>query len=670
MRGEPTVVSADAAMPSEQGDGGRPITRRSLLKGGLSSGILLALGVWGIPKAFAGVGGGGWGNNWGTAYVGSSFGYDGGWGYSRDGRVWLSVSSNCSVPRMSELLCEISVTSYYANGGVWSPTWYTDYADTHVDSYIRNDAGTWLSSASGFFDTTYDSNGYHGPYVTNTHTVRRESWDWWAWAGVRAWCDSNDSAYGIDTRAEGTQLVPHHTLNDDKSWRGRIFTMSPRCSPNLVLDVGAGKTDNGSTLAFWAPTDRTNQLWTACSNGGDPDLTVLEPMHLTTNMAIDQGTANPWGSGEMTHLWGYHGGTNQLLWLHAIGNGYHYPVFQHSGMALNCAGAGKADGTAATQQNCFQYNGGTADTASNFLLTEVTFRERSAGAMTLSGTSERGRVLTPANPNDKCLPYNYPGTSGMFYKYAWYRGSASGARTETVRAASETAAYTVQEADEGLWLTCVVEAWARFWNIRYKGEVVLPSTFVPSTQAAVRFFADGEKDPCYTVKTRAKDPFTVPQAATVAATKPDCSGLDGWYTDASFTKKFVDGTAVSADTDLYARNRVSVTYDFTSRSKSFLSAHAFYADSSLVGSVDVPTLTPAAEDTWYGKELVFAKPSPPTLYYDTQVRVLSVGFGRAYLTPDAVDKGFAKAKVTRNTTVYLDWNIPAYDGVMNINRTQ
>ena len=122
----------DAVQPRD-----RAIARRRFLGLGGAAALSLLL----APRlAWGGVGGGSWGSAGATAHPGSHFGYDGGWGYSSNGKVWLAVSCNATVGRMTELFLEVSVTSYYANGGVWSPTWFTDYPDTHVDSFVRNGA--------------------------------------------------------------------------------------------------------------------------------------------------------------------------------------------------------------------------------------------------------------------------------------------------------------------------------------------------------------------------------------------------------------------------------------------------------------------------------------------------------------------------------------------------
>lgn len=612
-----------------------------------------------VTKAFAGVGGGGWGNNWGTAFIGSGFGCDGDWGYSSDGNVWLSVSANCSVTRMSELLVEMSVTSYYANAGVWSPTWYTDYADTHVDSYIRNEGGTWVSSTSGFYDTIYDSWDYHGPYVTDIHTVRREAWDWWAIAGVRAWCDSPDSAYGINTTAEAAQLMPHHTLNDDKSWRNRIFTITPRCSPNLRLDVSGGSTGFGANINFWESTDTTNQCWTAC--GGTDNLTVIEPVHINSNMCLDN-PGNQWGNGDNVYLGDWHGGYNECIWLHDIGNGYHYPVFHHSGMALDCAGASTTNGTNAQIHNSYMHSGSSGNAACNYKLEEVTFRERSAGDTTITGTPEAGCALTPADPNATCLPYNYPSTSGMFYKYTWYRGSTKGAKENVVQAESETAHYTVQQSDEDKWLTCVVSAYTRYWGIKYKGEVTYESLYIPNPYITITYYADDSTQPVHSEQTRKGTPYSVNIAATNKGTKPDCAGFDGWYTDKTYKTKYVDKTALSTDLNLYARNKITLEYATASNAFILTAGITFFSDEACSVPLDLTKLYPAKATYFYGSTIVFTANSP--IYYLDMDNVRSVSrIPGAYPSNPALGTALLRAKLTRNTIMYCNWQADTYDGV-------
>lgn len=647
------------------------ISRRTFIKIGAVTAVAAGLGMW-SRYAYAGVGGGGWGNNGGTASVGSHFGEDGGWAYSYDGCVWLSVSSNATVTRMSELLTEIEVSAYYANAGIWNPTWYTDFPDTHVETYISN-GSAWVASAYQFCDTTYDSWGYHGPYLTHAHTVRRESGDWWSYAGVHAWCNAADNANGINAWAQGQQLIPHHNLNDDKSWRNKIFTMTPRCSPNLRLDVAAGQTGNGSNIFFWEPLDTTNQCWIAC--GGPYGLTTIEPAHVDTNMCVDSGDTAPWSQGTSVHLWSYVGGTNQALWLHNKGDGYHYPVFHHSGFAMSCSGAGSANGTNAIHHNAFMNNGGASDLACNYKLEEAVFRERAEGAMTVSGTPKPGETLTLANPNEKCIPYNYPGTNGMLYKYTWYRGATKGAKTTVVQAESETSSYTVTAADEGKYLTAVVSAYSRFWGIKYKGEVQLPSILVPDPSVTVSYIVDGGMDACFSEKIRKGSAYNVNTAANEAAAKVGCSGLDGWYTDKLYTKKFENGTVVNEDLALYSRNSLNVEYGYTRQTKDLLSAHQFYKDKAFNAPYDTLALEgiPPKASYWYGDTLNLPAFAYGSLYCKTNLigkEILAIPFEGYWLNDDqsGVPKGAnTKIALKGSIKIHVGFGLVTGDGIKNIN---
>ena len=671
--------------------GGRPrrrgISRRAFLGLGGTAALTLLL----APRlAWGGVGGGSWGNAGGTAYPGSHFGYDGGWGYSSNGKVWLAVSSNATIGRMTELFVEIAVTSYYANGGAWSPTWFTDYPDTHVDSFVRNEAGVWLSSTSGFYDTTYDSAWFQGPYATHRLRVRREVWDWWSWAGVRAWCDSPDSANGINTTAEASQLIPHHSLVDDRSWQGKIVTLRPEAAPHLRLDASGGGTVNGTNMLAWSASDYTNQHWLVLTSA--QGRTCLVPVHTGEAPLFADVSSNDWNDGDNVHLWSGTGGWNQSFWLHDLGTGYHMVVPECSGCALDLAGGGQGNGTNVAQWNCY---GDWSNPNQHWALEEPLFRERDPGALVLSGIdssgegegagetgkvegasetddagearkageAEPGAVLAPSDPDRACLPRNYPGTAGMFYRYAWYRGASPGERAETVREPSQEPVYEVAEGDEGAYLTCVVRAYARYGNVPYQGEVETASVHVRSRRVRVRFFADGDPEPCFVEEPDRGSAYVPPQAAWQAAEKPGCAGVDGWYRDASCTEAFVDGALVEGDLDLFARNRVELTYAQADRSCLLASPRAYFLDEACEHPLPNPSaLLPSPASLHYGDRVSFARGA--SAWYEDMGRVREAPCAPgAYAAPDAADLPLRSARLTCNTTAYLLWRTPAYDGI-------
>ena len=410
-----TIGMQGGEEPPERPRKGRAVTRRSFAA--LAS--VAALSMF-LPasRAWAGVEGGGWGSIGATAYPGNHFGYDGGWGYSGNGKVWLSVSCNATVGRMTELLVQISVTSYYANGGVWSPTWFTDYADTHVDSFIRDSSGTWLSSASGFYDTTQDNSSYHGPYVTDTHIVRREAWDWWAWAGVRAWCDSNDSAYGINTTAEAHQLIPAHCLTDNRWWQNRIATLRPRNALHLYMDTTAAG-GAGTGVCLWSGYEAANQNWIIANSA--QGRTCFIPVHVGADAVFLDVAGGVWDDLAAMQVWTGNGGLAQSYYLHNLG-AYHLIVPECSGCAVDSSG-GTVDGTGVIQYNCF---GNWSNYNQHWLLQEPVFHEVSYGSMALSGlgadgVAEAGAAVSAPNPQEPCRPCNWGATTGLFWRYTWYR---------------------------------------------------------------------------------------------------------------------------------------------------------------------------------------------------------------------------------------------------------
>ena len=171
---------------------------------------------------------------------------------------------------------------------------------------------------------------------------------------MRAWCDSPDSAYGINTTAEASQLIPHHPLVDDRSWQGRIVTLRPEAAPHLRLDAAGGGTANGTNIIGWSASDYTNQHWLVLTSA--QGRTCLVPVHTGEAPLFADVSSNDWNDGDNVHLWSGTGGWNQSFWLHDLGTGYHMivpellwrlgqpqPALGLGRAAVPRAGAGRAD---------------------------------------------------------------------------------------------------------------------------------------------------------------------------------------------------------------------------------------------------------------------------------------------------------------------------------------
>ncbi len=186
--------------------------------------------------------------------------------------------------------------------------------------------------------------------------------------------------------------------------------------------------------------------------------TCLVPVHTGEAPLFADVSSNDWNDGDNVHLWSGTGGWNQSFWLHDLGTGYHMIVPECSGCALDLAGGGQGNGTNVAQWNCYGDWGNPnqhwasgraavpragAGCAGAFRIDSSGEGEGAGETGKVEGASdtadageggtgevEPGAVLSPTDPDRACLPRNYPGTAGMGYRYAWYRGAAPGERAE------------------------------------------------------------------------------------------------------------------------------------------------------------------------------------------------------------------------------------------------
>lgn len=186
-------------------------------------------------------------------------------------------------------------------------------------------------------------------------------------------------------------------------------------------------------------------------------------------------------------------------------------------------------------------------------------------------------------------------------------------------------------------------------------------------RTTVEYYTDGLTMPVYTEVVDAGSTYFVKAAATTAGAKPGCAKFDGWYKDSTYTSKFVNGTVVSGDVfKLYGRNAVDLSYDTTKRSVVLSDDFEFYIDDALESKlVDVKCLYPATKQYWYGQTATF-NTSRLTLYFIAYgiVRDYHPSSG-VYTNADATSSSVSSLKLTKNTTVCVDWPWPVYDGVID-----
>lgn len=630
---------------------GAGLSRRTFI--GVGGAALLSLLF--LPRVAWGVGKGAWGQAGKTAKPGASFGYDAKWSYSTDRNVWLSASCHCKVGRMTELFLEIKVDAYVACGGVWKPTWSPDMPDTPTYAYIRDAKGTWLVSKYWIIDTTYDHNSYEYMVGASLRIPRRAA-DWTCWCGADI-KGLGGSAPGTHSVAEASQKIPRYTLKDDASWKGKIVTVRPRVSPNLYLDVTKGSKAKGANVAGWSETRKTNQNWVLVKS--PQGRSALVPVHLGDGSLFLDVKGGVWDDKANVQLWTRNGNPSQSFFLHSLGGGFHLVVFECSGCALDLAGGGKKDGTNFAQWNCY---GNWKNQNQHMKLEEPVFAPRSAGSFKVTGEARVGGTLSPADPNETCYPYNHPGTNGMRYRYAWYRSLDPGRRGELVQGPGNAAARTAVEEDAGSYLTCVVTAYAAFGNTPYKGEVAAEAVRIAGLDACVRFFVDGEAEPCLVCETERGRPFQVPDDAWTAAGKPDCSGVDGWYLDVACERPFAEGAVVRDDVDLHARNRVELRYAQTDDSCLRRADRRYFLDEDLSEAYPLDSALPETRSFWYGDRVSFACGAPAWFEEHGRVREATCEPG-AYADAAATGSPLLAARLTCNATAFLRWRTPVYDGI-------
>lgn len=633
-------------------EGGRFLTRRAFAALGGIAALSLFLGS---RLAWGGVGSGAWGSYGGTASPGAHFGYDAGWAYSYDGTVWMSASCNCTVGRMTELFLEIGVDAYVACNGAWNPTWSPDMPDTPTYAYIREDTGAWLTSRYWIIDTTYDHDWYAYMVGASLRIPRRED-DW------RCWCGADikglgGNAPGTHTIAEAPQWIPRHVLTNDGSWEGHVVTLRPRAAGHLRADAVAGGVGDGTAVVGWSETDATNQNWIVLSSA--QGRTCFVPVHTGDSPRFLDVDGGVWDDGARLQIWSGNGSLAQSYYLHSLGNGYHLIVSECSGCALDLFGGGQAEGTHIVQWNCL---GNWNNKNQNWKIEEPEFHERVPGIMKVTGKGVAGGTLVAPDPSDACLPRNYPETSGMLYRYAWYRGAIQGMCSEVARRADEQRSYVIGENDEGTYLTCVVTAHTRYRDIKYRGEVMLPSVFVRSSHVNVRYFADGEVDPCFEERVEIGTFHMVPEGAWGAAVKASCTAFDGWYVDSAGTNRYLGGATGGENFDLHGFNLVELAYGLTDRSLSLIGGRMCFLDEALTLPFIESDVLPSASRHRFGDHIIYARGR--TVWFEDMgcAREMPCALG-AFADASASGAIMRTGRLTSNATVYLDWGILAYDGI-------
>lgn len=181
--------------------------------------------------------------------------------------------------------------------------------------------------------------------------------------------------------------------------------------------------------------------------------------------------------------------------------------------------------------------------------------------------------------------------------------------------------------------------------------------------ARISYYVDGASSPSFIENAPSGSAYAVNGQATAQASKADCAGFDGWYCDAACTQPYIDGATVPEQgLSLYGRNRVVVSYDFTNRTRTFFDQHELFGDEGgfevLVDGVELPSPV----SLYYGERLSFERGQSVWFKQHERMREVACEVG-AYTNPAGEGVVAQSARITCNTTAYLQWSAPVYDGI-------
>lgn len=194
----------------------------------------------------------------------------------------------------------------------------------------------------------------------------------------------------------------------------------------------------------------------------------------------------------------------------------------------------------------------------------------------------------------------------------------------------------------------------------------------PPKTVTVRYYLDGDPTPFYVVPnlplgTNYTETTPSMQYATGAARKPNCTpGLKAWYTNESLTKKYT-GSILMSDLNLYGRNIATLTYAVTPASKltADLEVKATMSDSAQALNLYNDILPKARQANW-NSTVTLTEPEYSTLYHfdDERWRTLRRSETGWHDNPAATGAPKTSQKILHDTTVYTEWGISTYDGIV------
>lgn len=179
----------------------------------------------------------------------------------------------------------------------------------------------------------------------------------------------------------------------------------------------------------------------------------------------------------------------------------------------------------------------------------------------------------------------------------------------------------------------------------------------------VSYYVDGSTAPVFSETVPNGSVHQANPQAKAKGTKSGCAGFDGWYLDAACTKAYQGGVAVpERGLNLYGRNKVSLSYGLTDRTRALFDGRVLYVDEALSSPISAEDLIPPDAMLHYGDRVSFKRGQSAWIENHGRVREATCEPG-VYSAPDATTPPSDSVRLTCNTHVYLQWSLPAYDGI-------
>ena len=198
---------------------------------------------------------------------------------------------------------------------------------------------------------------------------------------------------------------------------------------------------------------------------------------------------------------------------------------------------------------------------------------------------------------------------------------------------------------------------------RFQGTVASAAPTRVFSTPKIKYYVDGESEPCYVDQTLLNVVYETPIAAKTAAQKEGCLEVSGWFIDPEYATPYVP-QELSRDLKLYAYNSCSLEYETTDSSCVLDASYGWKADEAMTQDLDLDSTYPARAVVRWGEEVTFAGPWSAWCSDMGKTRKVTSTPG-VYSTRAASGSPLLKAAVKKNATVFVDWPWAGYDGVVS-----